>query len=599
MMSEKDIERWKAQLEYADRMWYEAGLIEKGEHGVGQRPNHTVGVNAYIDDYRGLQAAPFSGAELTDGDRFIGNLTFAITNTIISMLSSRDPEVQVKAKGGTLAKFDATRRARLNQRILQSSIREGKYKREVDRMLQCALTTSFGLVRHGYTPDVEEYTDGEEVFQRFKNETPDYPWIRFYRPWDVRIDPLVNNFDPDTEPRWVAFRDLYTENEIKKNKNIINRKGWQPTFNPQIMKREDDKIRIESSPDITKLYEVWTFYDASKREWFAISPGTDKEVRKREEWPIEWGQLPYTILTFNEQVDTPIGIPFPRVYANEQAMYNRVWTIINSIISRTRRVVAVNGQAFDSKDAQKENIFNMQSLMEFIECDGNPNDVLKEINVGFIDPQLIGLLYQLKESVREVIGVSNFDRGQRANVETAAEANQIGAGANVQKSRIQTKVEDAWTEIVRVSHRAMQQVEDDRKFVIPIVGEENQTFLSNEEANAGFAVASLQDLAGDFDYYVKQNSTLPLDAEARYAKAASAYQVLGGVQGSMLDQRAVARDIVTYADQDEHRWVPEQQVINEQAKLEQQQTEDPAGGEAQVSQGGINPIAALVGSGQQ
>ena len=194
-----------------------------------------------------------------------------------------------------------------------------------------------------------------------------------------------------------------------------------------------------------------------------------------------------------------------------------------------------------------------------------------------------------------MIGVSNFDRGQRANVETAAEANQIGAGASIQKSRIQAKVEEAWTEVARISHRAMLQVEDDRKFVVPIVGDEEQEFLSQSEVEQGFATVTLGDLQGEFDYFVKANSTLPLDMNAKFVRAAGVYQAVGGPQSSLVNQREVVRDLVTLADQDAYRWVPGREQMKQQAQMESAQTEDAAGGEAQVAQNSLAPLMALQG----
>lgn len=596
-MSDSERSHWKQQLQYADKVWHESGLISSPGGSVFTDPN-VVPIHRYIQDYRGDQDDPFSGAELAAGDRFIANLSFSLTNTVISILSGRDPEPIVKARSGSLAKPNAQRLAMLNKIMLQIMMRDGNYKREADRALQCGLTTPHGLVRHGFTPGIEEYSDGDQVFARFKNEKPDFPWIRFYRPWDFRIDPLANNFDPDQEPRWVAFRDIHTDLEIKRNPNLVKRQDWKPTFTPAPYRNGQETLRKSDSPDAPQLYEAWTIYDATERKCFALSDGAEREVRRETDWPLEWGQLPYSILTFNEQLDSPIGIPFPKLYAHEQAMYNRVWTILNTIITRTRRLVFVNGLAFEGREDQKENLFDMKSLMEFIETGGNPNEVVREIALGIIDPTLLGLLGQLREQIREIIGVSQFDRGQRANVETAAEANQIGAGSATQKSRVQEKFELFWKNIITVSHRAMHQIRDDRKIMIPLLGEESNDILTADDRSAGFARTTIDELRGDFDIAVRLNSTLPLDTSMQFAKAAAVYNLLGGPQATMVDQLNSQRDLVDFAEQDPNRWI----ITADQAKrMAQQASQGEDGGssqDAQVSGASIGPLLASMGGGR-
>ena len=82
--------------------------------------------------------------------------------------------------------------------------------------------------------------------------------------------------------------------------------------------------------------------------------------------------------------------------------------------------------AFDA--GEEANLTNPDSIVEAVATIGDPSAVIRELPFGAIDGQLVGLTYQLKEQIREVLGVSSFDRGQRANVETAAEANAISAG---------------------------------------------------------------------------------------------------------------------------------------------------------------------------
>ncbi|MGB0890272.1 MAG: hypothetical protein ACPGWS_08315, partial [Solirubrobacterales bacterium] len=220
-----DVAEAKAALEMAHREWANNGLLasdsNNGESG-------TFEALAYMDAYRGEHPDVLYRATQSV-DKMVANMLFSLINTQHSMVTARDPEPLVRPLGGTAASPDAWRKAWLNQKVLQAMSREKKFKRDGDRAVYSSLILPFGAVRHGYTPNVESFeNDKGEIVTRFKNETPDLPWIRFMRPWQMRIDPLVNHFDMDSEPRWIAFHNLYTKNQVQNNPELVFRQDWRP-----------------------------------------------------------------------------------------------------------------------------------------------------------------------------------------------------------------------------------------------------------------------------------------------------------------------------------------------------------------------------------
>ena len=564
-----DVADMKQMLMMADREWAANGLIAS-DHGDA---NTNYRMQQFLDAYRGVYPDAMPGAQV-DVDQFVGNLFFSIFNTLIAQTSARDPEPVLRPSGGTAADSDAWRRAWLNQKVLRTLIREKKFRREIDRALMSAVMSPFGMVRHGFTPDFEEYEKNGVIHARFKNQTPDLPWIQFVRPWQVRIDPMVNNFDMDGEPGWIAFQNLYrSKSEIRNNPSIILRDDWEPTFHYDMRpwhERSKPKITHNSSllggkkdNDSLSMFEEWVIYDANRRTFFGVSHGSDQLVREERDWPLDWGQLPASILTINEQLDSPFGIPFPQMIWNEQMLYNRIWTILNALVSRFRRVVFVNGAAFQTNDAALENLTNPDSLAEFIVADGPVQQVATEVGFSQLDGQLVGLLFQLKEQIREVLGISSFDRGQRANVETASEANQIGAGGALARSRVQGKFETFWTDTFRAAHRALLQTEDAREFFIPIIGEQNLLFLTEGEIAQGFVQVGLEGLQGEFDYGVKLNSTTPLDPAAEFTKLNTVYQAVGGPEAELVDHNFIQKRLFELAGEDAERAVVPPEVAQE------------------------------------
>ena len=555
-------------LRMANQEWANNGLIasDRAETNTNYR------MMRFLDGYRGNFPSAIDGA-VENVDQFVGNLFFSIFNTLIAQTSARDPEVVIRPSGGSAADEDAWRRAWLNQKVMQTLIKEKKYRREVDRALQSALISPFGLVRHGFTPELDEYDKDGVIHARFKNQTPDLPWIQMMRPWQVRIDPVVSNFDMDGEPGWIAFQNLYRSRaEIERNPSLKMRSDWKPTYHYDLRPfHERNKPRVIHTGSIVdrgdkgdgvSMYEEWVIYDAHRQTFYGVSPGSESIVREERDWPLDWGQLPASILTFNEQLDSPFGIPFPEMIWQEQMMYNRIWTILNALVSRTRRVIFVNGSAFQANQAQMENLMNPDSLVEFIVADGPVREIANEVGYGQIDGQLVGLLFQLKEQIREVLGISSFDRGQRANVETASEANQIGAGGQVSKSRVQGKFEEFWVDAIRASHRALLQTEDSRAFFIPIIGEDNVAFLTADEKQQGFVEAGLDSLAGEFDYGVKLNSTTPLDPAAEFTKLGSVYAAVGGPKAELVDHVHIQKRLFTLAGEDAEKAVVSRALAN-------------------------------------
>lgn len=564
-----DVADVKAMLLMADREWGNNGLIPQ-DGGIHQ-PGGSYMAMRFLDAYRGEFPSALPRA-VEEVDEFVGNLFFSVINSVVAQTSSQDPEFVVRPLGGTAADPAAWRRAWLNQKVLTAMAREKQFRREVDRAFLSSLILPFGMVRHGLTPVVEFVDENGVTFARYKNQVPDFPWIQFVRPWQVRMDPFVNNFDMDGECRWIAFQNLYrSRREISSNEALINTDEWTPTFNYDLRPYHERKKPKPShsgtiargDSDFLSMYEEWVVYDADRRTFFGVSHGCDKLVRAEKEWPVEWGQLPASILILNEQLDSPFGVPFPKMIWHELKAYNKIWTILQALVNRTRRILFVNSAAFQQNAAQLENLLSPDSLMEFITADGPVGDIVNEIGFGTIDGQLVGLLYQLKEQIREVMGVSSFDRGQRANVQTAAEANQIGAGGQMAKNRIQARFEAFWVNVGRSAHRALLNSEDGREFIISVAGEQNFLFLQENEIQQGFVKATVKDLSGEFDYGVKLNSTTPIDPGVEFTKLAGLVQVTNGLQNPLIRQTPILKRLFTLAGEDAEAYVVEEQVAQE------------------------------------
>lgn len=592
-MGPAELEEWKKRLQHAHNQWRDAGYIPDTLNGTTE--NYSM--MRYLDAYRGDFRPALEGAT-ESADQMAGNITFSIINSMVAQISARNPDPIIRPLAGAAADGEARRRAWLNERLVESTLAEMKYKREADMALLSAVICGFGVVRHGYTPQEEFIDDDGNIIARHKNQSSDTPWIQFMRPWQLRIDPMVNDFAPDGEPRWCAFHNLWFRSQIERNPNLRFRDDLVPTHFQDLRLEQDRKTGSASAgdADVMPMYEEWVVYDAEERKFFGISPGSSKLIRPEADWPFDWGQLPYSYLAFNRQLDTPFPIPFPRLFMDEQMLYNRIWTILNALVSRTRRIigVATSGLA----DGQLELLSNPAALVEVILTTGNPSEVMKEIGFGTIDAQLVGLLYQLKTQIREVLGVSQMDIGQRANVQTASEANQIGAGSAVSRSRTQEQFEGFWSNIIRVSNRTQIQAPSGRRRLIPVIGRENFTFLSEADRSNGFIEVDPSDLAGEFEYAVKLDSTMRLDPEVELARLATGYNLGQGPMSKLWNQRFYHERIAELSGADPVQAVLGEQMAAATAEIERNQAapaSEPDAGMVSAAQQGLPDLRAIQG----
>lgn len=601
-MGPLELVEWKQRLQHAHNEWANAGLLPSDQGGSVSDLHMLKYLDAYRGDYPMSNAGGFEAA-----DQMAGNITFSIINTMVGQVSAQNPEPIVRPISGSASQIDARRRAWLNEQLIRYMMREKRFKRENDMAFLSAVLCDMGLVRHGYTPDVEFTDDDGKLIARHRNQTPDFPWIQFMRPWQMRIDPIVNSFEPDGEPRWCAFHNLYFASQIKRNQNLKFRDDLTPTYHHDLRPMQERKkhtgVPTSAGPNIMPMYEEWVIYDAEEKKFFGISPGSEKLIREERDWPFEWGQLPYSFLSFNRQIDSPFGIMFPKMFYADQLLYNDLWTTIKSLVKRFRRIILYRQDAFDAGEVA--NLTNPQFVAEFIATLGDPSQVIREIPLFMIDQQLVGLLYQIKEQIREVLGMSAFERGQRANVETAAEANQIGAGGAMARSRVQDAYETFLSNQIRVAHRAFLQSEDARALVIPIVGRRNMQFLDESDRELGFVKVSLADLQGEFEYSVKLDSTLRNDPSVQLARTASGYNLLGGIQSKDLNQVYYHERITELSGEDPEQAVLGLDVAKKVAEMQAGITPDQAAaqpapdmGPASTAQQGLPDLALLRGGAQ-
>jgi hypothetical protein len=503
-MSQEKVLQWKDRLKMADRLWDRHGLTTRHE----QVSPHWVTLTSLLNMYRNITfMADWGGIpheeliEVPSG--------FSLVNTLMSQMYARNPILDVSAHS------DQQKRNATNMEALQNTLirtRNLGWKRQLNRALLHALITPGSFIRHGYTPREEMFSEKNltpRQLERFQAAKPDVPWIRSWPIWDVRVDPTCSTFDPRGDVWWIAFRSLVPMQDIRDNPNRIARKDLRAT------RTIDERVFLGNSvstptKEEMQLVEIWTVYEARERTFFEISEGSDLTLREPERWPLEWENLPYTFLGFNEQLDTPFPIPPMSIVADQILERNKLRTMMSQLVKRMRRVVAVAEQALS--ETQRSQIEGDDpDLKEFMFFQGNQTgDSMREVQLGTFEQSLLLYDDRLTEDMREALGQSLLSRGQRINVDTAAEAHSVQAGSDLQTGRLAGPWEDFLSDVFATIGDGLQSpgvIQD--AISVPILGRQDARELFGSVELNPFKRIAEKELRGSFMYEVRAGSTTP------------------------------------------------------------------------------------------
>lgn len=549
-MTDTELKLWKDRLTAADRYWESEGLCGSPEAGV-------LAAQTVFDAYAGRQWGLLGWGGLRPEELCTVNVLFSTMNSLIAQVSARNARPVVKPKGQTMASEEAARKALKNEILLTAVAAEMKVKREVDLAISCAVQAPMGIVEHVYIPRAEKYDADGNLLQMDDTARPDFPSVKFRRLRDVRIDPMASSPYPDGDARWVAFRDLYLLDEVKMNPGFVNRDDLRATVSMEWTDAQPDSIKNNTGPDWAKLVEVWKVYDKVERKWFCLSPGCEKPLRDPADWPIGWESLPFDVIFFHPHVNQMMPISPASQIVSLQMELNKCRTMMAALTKRLRRTVLGSKENF--QDGEWEKMTGDAELMEWFAINANVDidKCVKEIQIGGFPQELLMYHARILEDIREIVGVSQMDRAQRINVETAAEANGVLSGAATMRSPKQERVEDFWSSIYRKLHRGIQQTQDDSVFV-PIFEGTDSRILG--ETAGDYAEVTPEDILGEFDYGVQAGSTLPEDPMQELQKATALFQLFK--DDALIEQREIRRRVLEAARMDPQRLLnttPEQQ----------------------------------------
>ena len=512
----RSFEIWQQRLTDAKRIWMDKGIL-------GNESDSSM--RMLIEFYRSNQwQNMMHWGGLEPEDLRIVNKIFPTANAQQAAISSRNPRVNYFPRSEDA---QAAAKARAVKALHDYDIVEQKHKKQFNSAFRDHQFAPFGIVRHGYTPPDEIATqDGRRKRQRRlgvrRDTNPNRPWMRRIAPWNALMDPHCEAFDPDGGMRWCAFRDMMWKDDILANPNMTADRDKLKTSSGNIAREWldmlDPAVRERSGELKSDAFEVWTVYEAEEDTWFQMTlSGFGDFLREPDDWPIPWETLPINVFCVNEQMDTPFALSLMENQLPLQQELNQVRTMIHQGVLRTRRFNIAAAGAFEDEEVTRMKNGDMSEFFMTKPGVGDAKSALATVQTGGLPQEAIQHMGIIQEDMREESGQSKMDRGQRINVESAAEAAFVDAGSSINEGRI----EDAFIDFVTETESLYMQ---GRRHILKEVGEVERVRVvvdSDMGSLREFVDVDEEMLHGEYDFELVAGSTRRKDPndEARKALA--------------------------------------------------------------------------------
>jgi len=543
MSKSTDFAAWEARLQMSHDRWHRV-----------HEPNY----KHWIDWYKGEQQETV--ANFQDGERITINMVYSNVKILMPRISFRRPKIFVRPRrpdrqGDTIPIADSSRAL---EAAINYYIEDLKIKRQMDRALLDALLTPYGCVKIGYTVESEWIRDDEllEMNEFVKSEAP---YIVRWSPQDVRWDTEVRSRE---EARWMAFRSVSALEDLKRNPKYRGTSDLRPNLTVDLEKQGAQTTLWGRDPGLMGAVEAefarverWEIWDRKTHHMMVYVPGHDKFIFE-DDWPFDLDGFPAEFLEFNEVPDESIGIADTSTYKDQQIELNKLSSEELRHVKRFTPKLLYQGNYFDGESLDQLERGETGSL---VEIKGPPLEAIGIVPMPPLQFNHSQVKEDVKQQMREIFGVTLFDRGARENVQTATEATYIQAPSIARSDDRRSQFEDFWRRAVPKFAAVMRQFKTGEEF-IPVLGADAASldlFLKFDPAQIP------QDVEKEFLFEIEIGSTEPLDDAVRQTKLHALFQLLNG--DALVDQRELRRRLLeAFGERDERLLLTDKQVAEQQ-----------------------------------
>lgn len=338
--------QWRHNYEFGDKAWSQAYRIYSGKHwNYGDDVDDVYASSDYVKD------------------RITVNIAGSTILNIVPFLVARDPVFMFKPR-----KSEDVVAAMLQENLLNYEFRKQKMLQEVKRSVTDCAITGTGIIKTGYTLEVDEgnKSDGELVYEDYVKV--DRPFVQRINPFDFLFDPTGETYDLRSA-RWCAqifykpYRDVIANKRYNKSvRDKINTKEYSVVTRDSYLKGIQmadlpsysdgtfswEEAQLESS--LVVLYEVW---DKKFKKYYVFAANVADPLIEKD-WPYDYlDGFPFLKLDYIPIPNSPYGIGIPYWIRDQQYELNRNRTAMFEHRRRFNRKYAVLENAMDESEMIK------------------------------------------------------------------------------------------------------------------------------------------------------------------------------------------------------------------------------------------------------
>lgn len=543
-MAKEEVKKWKDRLTCANR-------------------KHDKEVKDQLEKrrkyYRGQQWNN-SSAEAYN-DKTVDNMVFSNIKTIMPAINFNNPRIYAKAKKKPYKTdngvFDTLAAAVGFEILMDYDYRHLEIKKQVDKCLLDALLGPWGIMQLGYTVETEKVDMGEddkeeddnvprgtknkkkknedkkqEVNELIKSESP---FVLRFSPADFRVDPeCKDHFLRDA--KWIAFKWTKPLDKVKsdpkfENTRLLEANGKAETDYDKFVQKTDNTLLESADFDRVVGWDIW---DKESNRLYTVVDNHDKFLRDTP-WPLELDSFPIEILYFNENPDELYPVSDVDIYMKAQDELNRIRSMqLTHIRNISNRKYLSRENSFSEEEKRK---LRHGPDGTIVDCKTDPTTALFPLKDATISQDLYIVGKNLKEDIREVSGIPQFEKGMAQKFDTATEPALMAQNLSVRRAERMAILEDFIIRIVGKLARIRQQTLD--TISVPLSPEQFDTAQgavpdkleqiigrNNAMMLQPWLNVEKEDIAGDYEFTVALGSTQPVNSERRKADAVTLYNLM-------------------------------------------------------------------------
>jgi predicted SnoaL-like aldol condensation-catalyzing enzyme len=477
-------------------------------------------------------------------DRVVDNVVFANIRAIVPRLNFRNPKINIRAKREPFRTdkgiFDTIAASAYWEVVLNYYYKELKIKREAKKCLYDALLSPWGIMELGYSLKTEAVESDEEDGLINELIKEDSPYVIRRDPKDFRSD--IEGTDPHlNDARWIALKWIRTMNDIKNDPKMSNTTNLKPNFFTKTefpnsgLKTNDTEETDENG--IWARVQGWRIWDRKAHRMIDIVSEHDKFLRNDKEWPIDIDGFPVEVLYFNENATDLYPIPDTWLYLPMQDELNRIGSLQLDHIRRISQRRYIDRENAFTEEEKRKITHGGDGMIATTSM--NPADSIMPLQDATISSDIYIIRNGLKQTIREMAGVSDAEVMSAVKFDQATEPALISQASQTLRGEQQAVFEDFLIRIVQKLGCILEDTLDE--VVIPLSDEqwkdkELKKFLETKLVKmAGpqgaiilqpWLELSKKDYEGDYIYDIEIGSTLPHNETQEKQDAVLKYNLL-------------------------------------------------------------------------